>query len=457
MSPLKQEFKQSVTSLLPSNEATALIECLENSSPVVAIRYNKSKKHDFFKENDFVPWCHDGVYLSTRPQFTFDPLFHAGCYYVQDAASMFISHVIKQKVTRPARYLDLCAAPGGKTTAAIDALPQGSLVVANEVITGRARILADNMTKWGHEATIVTNDSPKNIGRLTHFFDVIAADVPCSGEGMMRKDEQAAAQWSSSLINECAERQRSIIDDIWQALKPEGLLIYSTCTFNREENENIIEYICDNYGATVENVPISQSWNIQGGIKCDFPCYRFFPHKTRGEGLFMAILRKSGGERKTLNPDKKTATKKSVSEQLKRDVSNCLSSEVPLSVFINNDKINVYPSCLEKEFSILRSSCRVIQEGIEFATIKGKKNVPSHSLAMSRLLKHDSFPSAELELENAVAYLRGEAIILSSDIPKGFVIVTFHNMPLGFANNLGNRANNLYPKALRILSKQIYS
>ena len=210
---LHEGFIGQLRDLLPG-EWQALTEAITSTEPSVAVRVNTACGVGVPGGARQVPWCGQGFYLADRPAFTFDPDWHAGRYYVQDASSMFIAHVIKHLVHEPVRYLDLCAAPGGKTTAAMQSLPQGSQVVANEIVPPRARVLADNVIRWGDPRCVVTSNAPAQFGRLTHFFDVIAADVPCSGEGMMRKDAEAIAQWSPQLVNECAQRQREILTDV---------------------------------------------------------------------------------------------------------------------------------------------------------------------------------------------------------------------------------------------------
>ena len=243
-----------------------------------------------------VAWCDTGYYLPERLSFTFDPLFHAGAYYVQEASSMFLEQAVRSHVKTPVRCLDLCAAPGGKSTHLAACLPEGSLLVSNEVIRSRSHILAENIAKWGNPNCIVTNNDPKEIGCLTHFFDVIIADVPCSGEGMFRKDTDSTGEWSIANVELCAGRGRRIIHDVWNALKPGGLLIYSTCTYNTEEDEENIHYITEELGAEALPIPIKDEWQITGPLKYNHPVYRFFPHKTKGEGFFLAALRKADGE-----------------------------------------------------------------------------------------------------------------------------------------------------------------
>ena len=206
---------------------------------------------------------------------------------------MFVERVLQTYVSNPVVMLDLCAAPGGKSTLSRSALPEGSLLVANEVMRNRSQILAENLIKWGYPDVVVTNNDPADFTTMEHLFDVILTDVPCSGEGMFRKDEVAVEEWSVENVDVCWQRQRRILKDIWPTLKPGGLLIYSTCTFNREENEDNISWIAKELGAEVLPVPVDESWGITGNlIGEDFPVYRFLPHRTMGEGFFIAVLRK---------------------------------------------------------------------------------------------------------------------------------------------------------------------
>ncbi len=268
--------------------------------PSVSIRINPSKidlkEWEVVLSDGVVPWCEYGFYLTHRPPFTFDPLLHAGAYYVQESSSMFLHQVLRQYVTEPVVMLDLCAAPGGKSTLARSVLPEGSRLVSNEPIRGRAQVLEENVTKWGYPDHIVTNRYPKDFRKSKQQFDVILTDVPCSGEGMFRKDEGAIAEWSLQKVEQCQRLQREIVSDAWECLAPGGLLIYSTCTFNTLENEENIKWILENFDAEVLPVHTEAEWNIQGSILPDFiaPIYRFIPGLTRGEGLFMAVMRKGG-------------------------------------------------------------------------------------------------------------------------------------------------------------------
>lgn len=396
---------------------------LQQSSPV-SIRINPFKTNKTTQVADnFVPthvaWCAEGFYLNSRPNFTFDPLFHAGAYYVQEASSMFLSHVLRHLINKPVALLDLCAAPGGKTTCARTAISDGSIVFSNEPINKRAQILAENVQKFGHSDVVVTNNFPRDYKKSKLEFDVIVADVPCSGEGMFRKDPQAIAEWSEQNVANCWQLQRSIIADIWDNLKPGGLLIYSTCTFNAHENEENIAWILSQYDAKLLEVPTESTWNITGSLIENplnegqpFPVYRFIPGFTQGEGLFMAIIKKGG-----------TST-------------------------------NLEPNA-EKLVAEANKKLKVMVHGVKQGIIKGKKIIPDHSLALAINGDRSSYPNVEIDYETAIKYLRHEAIMLSAVVPKGIVTLTYRGHAIGFANNLGNRANNLYPQEWRIKSSHI--
>ena len=424
------------------------MDAITSTEPSVAVRVNDARAATVPNGALQVPWCDQGFYLNDRPAFTFDPDWHAGQYYVQDASSMFISHVIKHLIHEPVRYLDLCAAPGGKTTAALQALPAGSLVVANEIVPPRARVLADNIIRWGNPHCVVTSNAPVHFGNLTHFFDVIATDVPCSGEGMMRKDDEAVAQWSPQLVDQCAERQRGILSDAWNALRPGGLLIYSTCTYNRQENEEIADFIVNELGATSLEVPVEPSWNIHPAIGSDCHCYRFMPHRVDGEGLFMAVFHKEGNA-----PRQDIRFKGKNTKKCDEIGKNWLANPDDFAIELQGDLYVATPVEWRNEISALCASLNVLHAGLELATVMGHKTMPHHALAMSSARTGDAFPICEVDYPTALRYLRGESIAV--DGPRGYVLIAHEGAVLGFANNLGNRANNLYPKSQRILSTHL--
>ena len=444
---LPDEFIAQLRGLLPE-EWEALTEAITSSEPSVAVRVNEVRGVAVPDGARRVPWCEQGFYLEDRPVFTFDTDWHAGRYYVQDASSMFIAHVIRHFIHEPVRYLDLCAAPGGKTTAAIQALPQRSLVVTNEIVPPRARVLADNVIRWGNPRCVVTSNAPAHLGKLTNFFDVIAADVPCSGEGMMRKDDEAIAQWSPALVEQCAQRQREILADAWHALRPGGLLIYSTCTYNRQENEEMAEFIVRELGATPLEVPVEADWNIHPAINCECHCYRFMPHRVDGEGLYMAVFRKDGDM-----PRQDIRIKEKTTKKVEGIDKNWLSSPNDFTIDQQGDLLIAVPQDISREVTALRASLNVLHAGVELATVMGRKTVPHPALAMSTARAKDAFPVCEVDYPTALRYLRGESITV--DGPRGYVLIAHQDAILGFANNLGNRANNLYPKSQRILSTHL--
>ncbi len=415
-----------------------------SAPPSVSVRLNAIKRVAPAAEANKVPWCDNGIYLDERPQFTFDPAMHQGLYYVQDASSMIYSHIVRNLAGEvPINYLDACAAPGGKTTAAIDALPEGSLVVANEYVYQRAGILAENIAKWGYHNCMVTRGDTARLSKTGEIFDIIAADVPCSGEGMFRKDPEAVAQWTPGLVEECAERQREIIGNLWNALRPGGYLIYSTCTFNRKENEEIASYIVDRFDANPVEPDFPEEWKI---VKRD-NCYHFIPGIINGEGLTVAIFRKESG-----TPRAKTGGKKKTAKnqpKIPAEIKNWITNPERFMFMMEDDKvIAMVPSA---DADAVSSSCDVIYKGIEIATVKGKDFIPSQSLALSTLINKEAFITKEIDYLTSIAYLRRETIILE-DTPRGFILLSYNGYPLGFVKNLGNRANNLYPSNWKILS-----
>lgn len=478
---LSASFIEYTRSLLGDEEYEKLVSAL-SAEPPVSIRLNQAKianKKDGLKAlSDRVAWSSEGYYLNGRLTFTFDPLFHAGCYYVQEASSMFVEQVLRQYVAERVVMLDLCAAPGGKSTHARAVLPEGSLLVANEVIRNRSQILAENLTKWGHPDVVVTNNDPSDFSSITSFFDVILTDVPCSGEGMFRKDPGAIEEWSPENVEVCWQRQRRIIKDIWPCLKPGGILIYSTCTYNTKEDEENILWIKEELGAELLPLDIPKEWNITGDLfdQNDYPVYRFLPHRTKGEGFFLAALRKPEFENEDRNgsfnsssnvgfnfgsnssfsskkKNKKGGNSASlVSKENIAQAKGWLQQSDEYDVYAEETSLMAFAQQYAGELSVLKQSLRIVQAGLKIGEVKGKDLLPDHALAMNRLLKQDAFPMREIGYEQAIAFLRKEAIVLSPDTPRGYVLLTYENIPLGFVKNIGNRANNLYPQEWRIRS-----
>ncbi len=400
---LPDDFMTEMQGLLDDKSMEQFVSAI-GQTPPTSIRLNtrriteeaKEKIMETYRLSDAnrIPWCGDGYYLDSRPQFTMDPLFHAGAYYVQEASSMYISSLLHHYVgTRDVTALDLCSAPGGKSTLALSCMSCGSTLIANEIIPKRASILRENISKWGYNNVTVTNNRPEDFRRMKEVFDLILCDVPCSGEGMFRKDPDSVGQWSPQNVDMCRKRQRDIVSAVWDCLKPGGLMIYSTCTYNTKENEENVKWISECLGADILPCPTVDGWDITHNLMPDatFDCLHFMPHRQRGEGFFCAILRKDGGE-------------------------DGLSDHGTVHI---NGKILGGLHILDMEDRTVGCVSQV-----------------------------------DVDRQTALQYLRGEALTLPSATQKGLVTITYMHMPLGKAKNIGSRANNLYPKEWRI-RKQI--
>ncbi|MCD7720712.1 MAG: rRNA cytosine-C5-methyltransferase, partial [Prevotellaceae bacterium] len=414
---LPPQFVELIQRQLPPDEAERLCLALQEE-PVTSVRLNPLKT-DIRLSLPRVPWCEGAYYLPSRPSFTFDPLLHAGLYYVQEASSMYLSEVLRQYLPQePQLALDLCAAPGGKTTLLLSQLPEGSLLVSNEPEPRRAAVLLENVAKWGSPSCVVTQNKPDDFARLPSAFDLLLTDVPCSGEGMFRKEPQALAQWSLENVSLCQRRQRSILSSAWSALKPGGLLVYSTCTFNRLECEDNTRWIALELGAEL----LSER--------------HFYPHRDRGEGFFVAALRKLGEPQATAFPSAKPQ---------------------PLPMLRGDFSLQTTPrsrtALPAKHAAFILRLCRdlrVLSCGVPLAGLRGREWLPSPSLALSAAYVRGTYPELELSYAEALAYLRREALRLAA--PQGIVLLTFRHYPLGFAKSVGGRANNLYPREWRILT-----
>lgn len=424
-------------------------------TPPTSIRINEAKYCPVKEVGDIVPWCDRGYYLPERPSFTFDPLFHAGAYYVQEASSMFVGQVFEQYIkSESVNVLDLCAAPGGKSTHIASLISEDSLLVSNEVIRSRANILAENMTKAGYPNTVVTNNDPVDLGKLQDFFDVILIDAPCSGEGMFRKDPHSISEWSLANVQLCEERQRRIIADVWDALRPGGVLIYSTCTYNVRENEQNVKWICNELGAEFLSLDVSPEWNIQPAFLENIPAYHFLPGQIRGEGFFLAVLRKSGSysqnkEHHIIKKNKKQNKPKS--ETLDNLYKSYIKESEKYTFFEKSGSWFAFPSIHFDSFEYIISHLKLVSAGIYMGEIKGKDLIPHQSLAMSLGLNKAVFEQVDVDKETAIAYLRKEALSFTNS-SKGYLLLVYKGIPLGFVKNIGSRANNLYPNEWRIRS-----
>ena len=393
-----------------------------------------------------IPWTDDGYYLASRPSFTFDPLFHAGCYYVQEASSMFLEQALKQTVdlSQNLKVLDLSAAPGGKSTLLLSLLSKDSLLVSNEVIRSRATILNDNIIKWGCSNIVVTNNDPKDFQQLKNYFDVIIVDAPCSGSGLFRRDPAAIEEWSEQNVIMCSQRQQRILADVLPALKTGGVLIYSTCSYSIAEDEKICEWIKNDLKIANEELLINSAWHIteSGGG------YRFWPDKIKGEGFFLACFRKKTGDDKIDLPKVKPyAFSKQEMDVLKKYVK---TNDI---TFLRHGKmIKAIPESLIADIAMVSTKLRIVSCGTEIGEIIKDKLVPEHALAVSTILS-DEVLRMDLNYDQAIQYLKKKDPELITE-RKGWAVVTCQGQGLGWINILPNRINNYYPKELRILKDQ---
>ncbi len=457
---LPDAFLENTRALL-GEEAVALFAALDQPSPV-SIRLNPFKPAVKVSGTK-VPWSSFGEYLPERPAFTFDPLLHAGCYYVQEASSMFVEKALNQVVevlgAQPLNVLDLCAAPGGKSTLLASCLPEGSLLVANELNRLRANILAENLIKWGLPNVVVTQSDATALSKMTDFFDVVLTDIPCSGEGMFRKDPDSVGEWSVDNVKLCASRQRDIVGNIWSSLKPGGFLIYSTCTYNTAENEENVQWICEELGGVLVRIPLEQDWGISGaqGPNKALAVNRFFPHRTKGEGFFLALIQKEGELEAGTSPTRTFRTKNSSGKKapaITTVIKQLLLNDAEFEYYTDRqERICAFPSNHLASLRRLEENIRVVHAGVVLGEIKGKDLLPDSSLALSISLNRDAVKSYELNKKQAIDYLRREAIALPEDCPLGWVLMCFEGQPMGWMKNIGNRANNGYPNEWRIRSE----
>lgn len=394
-----------------------------------------------------IPWTALGYYLDKRPSFTFDPLFHAGCYYVQEASSMLLEQALRQhaRLSGPLKVLDLCAAPGGKSTHLHSLLPAGSLLLSNEAIRSRAGILKDNIVKWGCENVVVTSNDPADFSKLEEYFDLIVADAPCSGSGLFRRDPDTISEWSEKNVQLCSQRQQRILADSWPALKPGGLLLYSTCSYSPEEDEEIVRWMIRQFGALSRPLVFPPEW----GIVESKDGYRCWPYKVMGEGFFLAVLQKP------VSDAAETMFKRMQQEPLSGKETKAIGAWMNTEdrfLFRHRESVYAWPAALAADFSYLRQQLRVIYSGVYAGEWMRDKLVPSHALAMSGLLRTGT-GRFTLERDNAIRYLQRKELSRGT-IPAGWQVAEYAGHPLGWVNVLPGRVNNYYPKELRIRMEQ---
>lgn len=418
---MKNDFVSLLGKTLPKNETNSLLDCINAGDSPVSVRINRKKVDERLmlkNQNGVVSHCKDGFYLGERPLFTADPLLHAGFYYVQEANSMWIGEVIRWVLRESAEgtspekkssdnkkmVLDLCAAPGGKSTHISSVLDEGDQLVANEVISTRNSILFENVSKWGDGNTLITKADAKEFGKLDGVFDIISCDAPCSGEGLFRKDDLAQNEWSLEHVDLCAQRQQRIVFDVWDALKPGGYFIYSTCTYNRKENEDNVLRFCEELGADLIELPPGMEGR-EFLYELEPKMYRCMPHRSKGEGLFFAVLKKHG--------ESEEAGKKI-------KLPGIVHEKTPLGEVFHG-KWKPHPAA-----ALLNSFSR------------------------GELFK--DVPVVDLNDEEAMLYLRREFIPLKTK-ELGAVLLSWKGYNLGTANAVKNGLNNLLPMEWRVRSQ----
>ncbi|MDX5320806.1 MAG: rRNA methyltransferase [Bacteroidota bacterium] len=442
---LPKAFQERIKSQLPQ-EADFLFSALQEDSPV-SIRKNPFKGLSIPESIERIPWNDKGYYLPERPSFTLDPAFHAGMYYVQEASSMSIEFVLNYLNLGPVRALDLCGAPGGKSSLlATHLYERGGFVLANEVIRSRAQTLKENLIKWGLPNIAVSNLDPRQIAKNKVGFDLILVDAPCSGEGMFRKDEDARAEWSTEHVALCAARQKRILSDILPVLNEGGYIIYSTCTFSEEENEENLRWLQEEQGLETLAIPFPEAWHITQKEKEGSIGYAFYPHKTKGEGFFMALLRKPGSKEDSGKSGKNDKSLR-IGKKTEAPVASWLSEAC--HVFEWFDGVYALPQSLEELASPL-FQLPLLYFGLKVAESAGKDWKPAPELAFSIIANPDAFPSVELTLKDALHFLKRDDLKFH-DQDFGWLRMEYLGQGLGFVKNLGNRSNSQYPKEWRIL------
>lgn len=413
---------------------------------VTSVRLHPVKHSSAFADEEQVPWCLSGRYLNERPVFTLDPLYHAGAYYVQEASSMFLDHAIRSLLPERhnLRVLDLCAAPGGKSTLLASLLGNDSLLVSNEVIRTRASILEENMTRWGYMNTWVTSNDARDLGKLHGYFDVVIVDAPCSGSGLFRKDVHALDEWSEANVQLCSERQQRILADIWPALKEDGLLIYATCSYSPQEDESILKWLSEEFTIAPMQMPLKEEWGIIEVESSGLIGYRFFPDKVKGEGFFIAAIQKKEEVSQVHYPKfKSTADKKAyqqASHLLTMDNWTCLQT--------GKENYSAIMPLHEADWHLLSKYAYLRKTGLALGMPSAKEWLPSHDVALS-IDRSSSLPALELNKEEVLRFLKKEDVFVEG-AKKGWYVITHKDLGLGWVKSLGNRFNNYLPKHWRI-------
>jgi 16S rRNA C967 or C1407 C5-methylase (RsmB/RsmF family) len=444
---LPQLFLDNLKAQIGDQGVKDYLNSLDEPHPVT-VRINQLKwQSEYSGEN--VPWAENGFYLKSRPQFSCDPLWHSGAYYVQDASSMFLEHVYKNlgsEIENPL-VLDLCGAPGGKTTHLASLMDGSGILVANEVIRSRCKILAENVRKWGQPNVFVTNNDPVDFQSFEGMFDLVVADAPCSGEGLFRKSPESISEWSEKNVSLCASRQQRIIADIWPALKPGGLLIYSTCTFNAHENEENLLWIRDEFSAELISIDAPEHWNLESAEKHGVPGWHFYPHRVKGEGFFIAVIRKNDGKLFKA-PRKPKGLKLGKVNRKILDTSVFFSSAFEL--YTSGQDVYAMDSAMAAFEELVQNGLNIMHRGIFTGTLSDRKFVPSHDLFLSPFLNEALYPESELSDDAAMAMI-SRLPFAPPGLEKGERYrAIYRGVPIGGFKYLGNRVNTTFPSEWRL-------
>ncbi len=451
---LPESFLKSLQGL-PGYDPAGFERVHAQNEQVTSVRLNSDKLfeiggHPFLNDTQGVPWCKHGVYLNERPSFVLDPLWHAGAYYVQEASSMFVSFILENimPLTHGKIALDLCAAPGGKSTLLANHFKNG-LLVSNETIKSRNAILVENMTKWGSDHVIVTQNDPAHFKRLPHFFDLMLIDAPCSGSGMFRKDPNAIKEWSEQNVQHCSTRQARILDDSIDILKEGGYLIYATCSYSFEEDEKMMDYISSISGMQNIALNVPDEWNI---VSTESPLtksvgYRFYPDQVKGEGFFVSVFQKQ--TRENVDYFNSIFNWDLISKQQQALLNAHFA--IPENYILINHQNNMLaiPRYFEMHIKAVLANLYVKKLGLNIGELKGNDLIPAHDLAVSNW-ENIPYQTIHVQLQTALNYLRRADLELEGE--KGWKVVCFQNIRLGWAKLLGNRSNNYYPNNWRILN-----
>lgn len=447
---LPESFKSAIAATLGPEACLSFEQALEHPTPV-SVRIHRHKYSDSLNLREKVPWCPQGYYLDSRPSFTLDPAFHSGAYYVQEASSMSLWAILDDqfKKKQGLRILDLCGAPGGKSSLIADWLNGEGLLVSNEVIRNRAYILKHNLIKTGYSNIIVSQNDPSDFKNTEHYFDVIVVDAPCSGEGMFRKDENAIKEWSMENVGHCSMRQKRILTDIYPSLKPGGLLIYSTCTYNDIENIQNTDWLSTNYNMKSIDSILGKFSGVTVKEGKHSVGYQFYPHLVKGEGLFIAALQKMVDDKQFSFPKKLNSSLSFLSRQEKNITDSWITPDSDIG--FRKDKsgtIHAIPGTIIEDADFLTSGLRLIHCGIDVGKVVKDILIPDHHLALS-FLELQNIPGYEADKSEAIAFLKKDLNAIENG-QKGWLRIFYKGKALGWVKNIGNRINNYLPNDWRI-------